>query len=138
MFYVLIVLFGCTEEAKTSVDNCATQDAFASCLKPVMSAEYYIEQSSAYFDTMDYTVELDGWPPYSELVARWEWPPWLKLTAFTRDNIESTDTLLQLYPSIVTDRVCQAFDTHPFGRCFVMFYYDAHDGLGCTKRWLLD
>ena len=96
-----------------------------------MSAEYYIEQSSAYFDTMDYTVELEGWPPYSELVARWEWPPWLKLTAFGRENIESTDTLLQLYPSIVTNRVCQAFETQPFGRCYVLFYYDDHNGLGC-------
>lgn len=96
-----------------------------------MSAEYYIEQSSAYFDTMDYTVELEGWPPYSELVARWEWPPWLKLTAFGRENIESTDTLLQLYPSIVTNRVCQAFETQPFGRCYVVFYYDDHNGLGC-------
>ncbi len=96
-----------------------------------MTAEYYADISSRYFDTMDYTVELDEWPPYSELVARWEWPPWLKLTAFGRDNIEATDTFLQLYPSVVSERDCRGFDTHPFGRCFVVFYYDAHDGLGC-------
>lgn len=96
-----------------------------------MSAEYYVEQSSAYFDTMDYTVPLEGWPPYSELVARWEWPPWLKLTAFGRDNIEATDTLLQLYPSVVRERDCRAFDTQPFGRCTVVFYYDDHEGRPC-------
>ena len=112
-------------------DPCTTAGALADCLSPTQTPEYYIEQSSAYFDTMDYTVELEGWPPYSELVARWEWPPWLKLTAFTRENIESTDTLLQLYPSIVPERECKAFDTQPFGRCYVVFYYDAHEGKGC-------
>jgi hypothetical protein len=80
---------------------------------------------------MDYTVELEDWPPYSELVARWEWPPWLKLTAYTREVIEATDTLLQLYPSIVPERDCQAFETQPFGRCYVVFYYDEHEGQGC-------
>jgi hypothetical protein len=98
---------------------------------PTQTQEYYIEQSSSYFDTMDYTVDLDGWPPYSELVARWEWPPWLKLTAYTRENIEATDTLLVLYPSIVSERECKAFDTQPFGRCYVVFYYDDHEGKGC-------
>jgi hypothetical protein len=39
--------------------------------------------------------------------------------------------MLQLYPSIVTDRDCRAFDTQPFGRCYVTFYYDSHEGLGC-------
>jgi len=114
-----------------SADPCAGDGAPSTCLSPTQSADYYVTWSSAYFDTMDYTVELDGWPPYSELVARWEWPPWLKLTAFGRDNIEATDTLLQLYPSTVPERDCQAFDTQPFGRCFVTFYYDEHDGLPC-------
>ena len=109
----------------------ALQEAKSTCLTPTKTAEYYAAQSSAYFDTMDYRVDLEDWPPYSELVARWEWPPWLLLTAFSRENIELTDTLLQLYPSIVTDRDCRGFDTQPFGRCYVTFYYDAHDGLGC-------
>ena len=124
----------CTGERESSVpaaDPCAGDGALAACLSPEQSAEYYIEQSSAYFDTMDYTVDLDEWPPYSERVARWEWPPWLKLTAYTREVIEATDTLLKLYPSVVPERECQAFDEHPFGRCYVVFYYDDHDGLGC-------
>lgn len=129
----LCILLGCAggADSGSTPDPCEDEGALAACLEPTQTAEYYIEQSSAYFDTMDYSVDLEDWPPYSELVARWEWPPWLKLTAYTRDNIEATDTFLQLYPSIVPERECQAFDTQPFGRCYVVFYYDAHDGKGC-------
>ncbi len=111
--------------------QCETQGARAQCAEPTQTPEYYVEKGLAYFDTMDKRVPLDGWPPYSENVARWEWPPWLKLTAYNRENIEATDKLLRLYPSIVTDRECKAFDTQPFARCHVVFYYDAHDGKGC-------
>lgn len=118
--------------SEEALDPCVDEGALASCLSPTQSAEYYVTQSDAYFDTMDSRVDLQQWPPYSELVARWEWPPWLKLTAFTREHIESSDTMLrQLLPSIVEDRVCEAFDTQPFGRCYVVFYYEEHDGLGC-------
>jgi hypothetical protein len=129
---IFFATVACTASKEpSSVDNCQSDAPYLNCLSPTMSDEYYIEQSSAYFDTMDYRVDLEDWPPYSELVARWEWPPWLKLTAFGRENIESTDTFLQLYPSIVSERECQAFDTQPFGRCYVVFYYDDHDGKGC-------
>ena len=112
--------------------RCDDPDAARSpCLSPMHSGDYYADWSDAYFDTMDYTVELDGPMPYSELVARWEWPPWLLLTAFSRENIESTDTLLLLYPSVVEDRDCRAFDEQPFGRCRVTFYYDDHGGRPC-------
>jgi hypothetical protein len=96
-----------------------------------MSADYYVEQSSMYFDTMDSRVEPGVWPNYSELVARWEWPPWLKLTAFGLENILATDSLLRLYPSTVSERDCRAFDTQPFGRCRVVFAYEAHDDQPC-------
>ena len=55
----------------------------------------------------------------------------LESLGYTRENIETTDTLLTLYPSVVTDRDCRAFDTQPFGRCTVVFYYDDHDGKPC-------
>ena len=133
---ILFFVGGCSSAKNSDTtdvwdSNCDSPGALSTCLNPTMSEAYYIEQSSAYFDTMDYTVDLSEWPPYSELVARWEWPPWLKLTAFTRENIESTDTLLQLYPSTVPERECKAFDTQPFGRCYVVFYYDDHQGRGC-------
>lgn len=117
-----LLLLGC--------GTCGGEDALMSCLEPAQTADYYAEISSRYFDTMDHRVEHEPMP-YSELVARWEWPPWLKLTAYTRENIESTDTLLTLYPSIVEDRVCEGHDEQPFGRCTVVFYYDEHEGRGC-------
>ena len=98
-----------------------------------MSPDYYVQHSSGYFDTMDTAADMDVVPPYSELVARWEWPPWLKLTAFGYDNILAADTMLRLYPSTIPERDCRAFDTQPFGRCRVVFYYadEAHQGRGC-------
>ncbi|NCG20503.1 MAG: hypothetical protein GWP91_15960 [Rhodobacterales bacterium] len=131
LFSPLLFLMACTPSVGPEVEPCEQPGALASCLQPTMSSEYYVEHSSAYFDTMDYTVELDGWPPYSELVVRWEWYPWLKLTAYGKDHIESTDALLTLYPSVVPERDCRFFDTQPFGRCFVVFYYDAHAGKPC-------
>jgi len=126
------LVLGCSPEPVLDEDDpCDGPGALASCATPTQTDEYYETTSSMYFDTMDYTVELEDWPPYGETVARWEWPPWLKLTAYTRENIEATDTFLTLYPSVVTDRDCQAFDTQPFGRCTVVFYYDDHDGKPC-------
>ena len=136
LLLLLAPLAGCptdepADDDDAAEDPCAHDGALAECLEPTQMADYYAEQSSAYFDTMDYTVDLEQWPPYSELVARWEWPPWLKLTAYTREVIEATDTLLTLYPSTVPERDCRGFDTHPFGRCYVVFYYDDHGGQGC-------
>ncbi len=110
-----VLLAGCTPDTDGAdpTDPCDHDGALATCLEPTQS------------------VEIEDWPPYSELVARWEWPPWLKLTAYTRENIEATDTLLTMYPSVVPERDCRAFDTQPFGRCYVVFYYDAHEGRGC-------
>ena len=122
--YLVIMLAGCAS------DPCADGGALATCLAPTQTAAYYSETSSWYFDTLDATVPL-VWPPYSELVARWEWPPWLKLTAYGYDNIVATDTLLRLYPSTVPERDCRAFDAQPFGRCRVTFYYEEHEGKGC-------
>lgn len=128
---LVAVACGAPPDPDKSADDCAGDAPVSTCSRPTMDAADYAELSSMYFDTMDHRVDLDEWPPYSEKVARWEWPPWLKLTAYTRENIELTDTLLQAYPSIVTDRDCRGFDTQPFGRCTVVFYYDAHEGLPC-------
>jgi hypothetical protein len=129
----LLFAVGCVPAAtdlSSDVDPCDGPGALATCLEPTLAAEHYVEQSDAYFDSMDYTTPF-AYPPYHDTVARWEWPPWLKLTAFTRDNIEATDALLQFYPSVVRERDCRFFDTQPFGRCYVVFYYDAHEGRPC-------
>ena len=130
---MVLWLLGCTSmEEPAETDPCEGPGARSTCLSPTQTPEYYAEQSSRYFDTMDYSTDVPA-PPYSELVARWEWPPWLLLTAFGAENIEATDTLLLLYPSIVPERDCRFFDEQPFGRCRVVFYYDdeSHQGRGC-------
>jgi hypothetical protein len=114
-------------------DPCAGDDALSSCLSPTLTADYYVQWSNGYFNTMDTAEDRDVVPPYSEFVARWEWYPWLKLTAFGFDNIVATDQLLRFYPSTIPERDCRFFDTQPFGRCRVVFYYEdeAHEGRGC-------
>lgn len=128
-------LAGCgapADPAKDPVD-CPAGDpeAMLRCSAPVLAPEVYVEAALAYFDTMDSRVPLETFPAYSPLVVRWEWPPWLKLTGYTRETIEASDRLLRAYPSIVEDRDCRAFDVAPFARCRVSFEYADHDGLGC-------
>lgn len=131
------LLAGCPSAAPEPADPpdpCAGDDALSPCLSPTMDAAYYADWSSAYFDSMDTASELEvDDMPYGELVARWEWWPWLKLTAYGLDNIIATDTLLRFYPSTIPERDCRFFDTQPFGRCKVVFYYEdeAHEGRGC-------
>jgi len=117
-------------------DLCAEagEDALSGCLEPTEAPDYYADWSSGYFDTMDSDTWDETIPPYSDLVARWEWPPWLKLTAYGRDHIEQTDSLLRNnYPSVIPERECRFFEQQPFGRCRVVFYYEdeAHEGRGC-------
>lgn len=118
---------GPTAEACSDGDD----DALLPCSVPTLAPEDYAAAALAYFDTMDSRVPL-AFPAYSPLVVRWEWPPWLKLTAYTREVIEASDLVLRLtLPSIVEERDCRAFETAPFARCRVTFYYEEHDGLGC-------
>lgn len=125
---------GCSappSEPKTT--NCETAAATADCLSPTMDPEYYVEQAHKYFNTMDTSEDMDDAPEYAEWVVRWEWPPWLLLTAFGAEHIESTDLLLRLYPSTIPERDCRFFDQQPFARCRVVFFYDdpSHEGRGC-------
>ncbi|MGB0592193.1 MAG: hypothetical protein ACPGU1_21120 [Myxococcota bacterium] len=105
--------------------NAGTEGATATCLAPTQSAEYYIDQAERYFDTLDVTADPERVPTYSELVARWEWPPWLLLTAYgSQDMIDTNKALHTLDPSTVPTRDCRAFDVQPFARCTVVFEYD--------------
>ena len=127
------IVLGCqdTEPNKKDTNPCADDGALSTCTPKTMSDEHYIAQSLSYFDTMDSDADMSAGPDYAETIARWEWPPWLKLTGFGRENIEKADTLLRAYPSIIPERTCLAFDENPFGRCRVVFYYEAHEGRGC-------
>lgn len=130
---LLALVLGCQDEtsAPKRADPCEGEGAMSVCTPKTMSDDHYIAQSLSYFDTMDSSADMEAGPAYGETVARWEWPPWLKLTGFGRENIMKADTLLRAYPSIIPERTCKAFDANPFGRCRVVFYYEAHEGRAC-------
>ncbi len=126
----LISTAGCqaTEDTNQQGDRClyrATDGATATCLVPTQTPEYYVEQAEKYFDTLDINADPKSVPNYSELVARWEWPPWLLLTGFTKETMISTGELLKKAdPSTVPKRDCRFFKTQPFARCRVVFEYE--------------
>lgn len=104
--------------------NAGTAGATATCLTPTRPEAYYVAEAHAYFDTLDVTADPASVPSYAELVARWEWPPWLLLTGFGREDMIETGLLLKDYdPSTVPERDCRAFPTQPFARCYVVFEY---------------
>ena len=106
--------------------------ALSVCSTPTHPAAYYVAQANKYFDALDTKAPDDSVPSYSELVARWEWPPWLKLTGYTRDQMTVTDKLVKLgAPAVVSHRDCRFFAVQPFARCRVSFDYLDKGGKGC-------
>ena len=104
--------------------NKGTTGATATCLQPTMSAEYYVEQANKYFDTLDLNADPESIPNYSNVVARWEWPPWLLLTGLGKQDMLDTAEVLKVGdPSTVPERDCRFFPTQPFARCYVTFEY---------------
>ena len=129
---LLFCLSGCSqkneEDPEPEGDPCLNSDtdgASASCLEPTQTPEYYVAQANKYFDTLDTDADPESVPNYSELVVRWEWPPWLLLTGYGKsDMIETAKALKVLDPSTVPERDCRAFETQPFARCIVSFTYE--------------
>lgn len=102
-----------------------TEGATATCLEPTFPPEYYVAEAEAYFDTLDIDADRQSVPNYHPNVARWEWPPWLLLTALTADEMISTATSLRtLDPSTVPERDCRFFEVQPFARCYIEFEYE--------------
>jgi len=129
MYLILTGALACSSESEEeNLEPClnkGTQGATSTCLKPTMPLEYYAEQSSKYFDTLDIDADPNSLPNYSELVARWEWEPWLLLTGYGRDDMILTgEALKRGDPSTVPLRECKGFDKQPFGRCYVVFEYE--------------
>ena len=131
--WILIVIASlsfiqCTEDLEIGeipdvLEQCDTEAALATCLSPQFPPEYYIEQGVKYFQTMQSDIPIDVIPNYSDLVIRWEWPPWLLLTGFTRGNMIWTDILLKLNPTTYDLIDCRFFEEQPFCRCHVIFNY---------------
>ena len=91
-------------------------------MTPRFSLDYYASESDKYFDTLDTYAPRDSKPKYSSHVIRWEWYPWLYLTAHRRWSLR-LDRILLLYPTKVINRNCKGFSIQPFGRCHVTFHY---------------
>ena len=105
--------------------DAGTRGATARCLAPSRSPQHYVAAGLAYFDTLDVSADPASAPAYAPQVARWEWPPWLKLTGWGREHLVGTASLLkQVDPCTVPARECRAFDVQPFCRCVVAFAYD--------------
>lgn len=122
-----LTVLACSDPAP-GLNECrdpGTDDATAACLTPTQSPAFYVEEAERYFDTLDIDQPEDGIPDYHPQVARWEWPPWLKLTGYGADDmIETSLRLRELDPSTVPVRDCRFFDTQPFARCYVVFEYE--------------
>lgn len=116
-----LIVMACASEVPVE----RSSDALATSLTPQFASEYYVDQANNYFDTLDTSADPENVPSYSELVARWELPPWLWLTGYGRENmVITTDLAVALDPSTVPERDCSAFSVQPFARCYVTFEYE--------------
>jgi hypothetical protein len=124
----MVYLFlGCAAPA----DPCADDGALSTCLVPIRGEAWYVDQASLYFDTLESDYSGAEGPAYADGVARWEWPPWLLLTGYGRDDMEAADALMRLIPTSVPTRDCRFFEVSPFARCRVDFRYEDHPDAGC-------
>lgn len=119
------ILFACQKDPdlETNVDACTTVGAMATCLSPKFDSTYYIEQGVKYFLTMQSDIPPNVQPNYSDLVIRYEWPPWLLLTGFRKNFLIQSDILLKLNPTRYDTINCRFFKEQPFCRCHVIFDY---------------
>jgi hypothetical protein len=119
-----LIVVGCGGAAVPDEVGCGP-DALSTCAAPTQDPTWYAEQGRIYFDTLDASASRDSVPEYAEGVARWEWPPWLLLTGYGREQIEAVDRVVLLADDTVTVPVrdCRAFDVQPFGRCRVVMDY---------------
>ena len=123
----VLMLAGCQAPTATApTDPCVGPGALSTCLSPILSDAAYIDQGQRYFDTLDASADPESEPTYADLVARWEWPPWLLLTGYGRDLTVAVDAaVLAANPgTTVPLRDCRAFGVQPFGRCHVSIDYD--------------
>lgn len=129
---IFVIIFTCCVACSTTKKHTAVValeiDGTDACgltdiLIPKFPAEYYVEQGVKYFQTMQSDVPVSIQPNYSDLVIRWEWPPWLLLTGFRKTGLITTDVMLKLNPTKYDLLDCRGFETQPFCRCHVVFNY---------------
>lgn len=126
MRWFVLGLAACSDPVPEAPDPCADPSARSSCSQPAQDSSYYADQGDRYFDTLDASADPASVPTYAELVARFEWPPWLKLTGYGREMIPAVDRLVLIaFPdTTVPERDCRGFTVQPFGRCKVVMQID--------------
>ncbi len=119
------LIFACQKDPETlsTEATCDTNGALARCLMPKFDSTYYIEQGVKYFLTMQSDIPPSVQPNYSDLVIRYEWPPWLLLTGYRKKFLIQSDILLKLNPTKYDTIDCRFFKEQPFCRCHVVFDY---------------
>lgn len=124
LIFCSFIFTNCTKDLNLQkAYDCNTASAYSTCLTPKFSPEYYIDQGVKYFLTMESSIPINVQPNYSDLVVRWEWPPWLLLTGYTRDGLIVSDILLKINPTKYDTIDCHFFNEQPFCRCHVIFDY---------------
>lgn len=120
-------------ELPASTASCGTGSALSICQTPTHPADYYVQQGLRYFDALDVSAPAENTPTYAQNVIRWEWPPWLKLTGYQREQMAALDGLVKKQaPAVISHRDCRFFDVQPFARCRVSFdYKDQGNGKPC-------
>jgi len=115
---------GCSASTDTTVVKISHKSAV---LKKKFGDSYYIDQANLYFDSLDTTRDTPD-PKYHEMVARYEWPPWLILTGLQRDRTLFIDKAIRLSgPCVCVNRTHKVFPVNPFVRSVVTFYYGQED-----------
>ena len=118
-----LAFLGCSTQP--TEDRCGGSGALGSCLRPTREPAYYVQQAELYFDTLDVTKDPEKVPSYALHVVRWEWYPWLKLTAYGRGLMVNGNKLVTVRDRTTTVPVkdCRFFAKQPFARCYVEFDY---------------
>lgn len=126
MRWFVLGLAACSDPGPDAPEACTEPNALSSCSQPTQDSSYYASQGDKYFDTLDASADPSSVPTYAELVARFEWPPWLKLTGYGREMIPAVDRLVLIaFPdTTVPERDCRGFGVQPFGRCKVVMEID--------------
>lgn len=130
LLLVGLLLAGCAG----TVDPCTVDGgvgALSTCLAPTLDSPAYADQGLRYFDTLESGWDGEEGPDYAPGVARWEWPPWLKLTGYGREDLEAVDAIVRLIPTSVPTRECLFFERQPFVRCRVSFRYEDEPDRAC-------
>ena len=101
----------------------ADQNAFSSNIEKNLDDHYYQTQCDLYFRNQEYKYSGEK-PNYSQLSSRWEYQPTGNgLTGYGGDRMHRSDEMIRQSPCEVTNRVYKIYDTQPFGRALVTFYY---------------